>query len=64
MDDAMKCSVKLNDSRCEGTYYKSSSDDSSELLCVNSIYLSLCSSSTMLQLTSLRKTGRYERYLC
>ena len=37
MDDAIRCSVKLNNSRCEGTYYRSSSDDSSELLCVNGI---------------------------
>ena len=42
MDDAIRCSVKLNNSRCEGTYYRSSADDSSELLCVNGIYSSLC----------------------
>ena len=41
MDDAIRCSVKLNNSRCEGMHYRSSADDSSELLCVNILKLVL-----------------------
>ena len=64
MDDAIRCSVKLNNSRCEGTYYRSSADDSSELLCVNGIYSSLCSSSAMLQKRSKHSSLLTELYRC